>query len=334
MSDALPHPENDLPEALEALPSEERAALGALWHLLDEAEAEPAPDVEQAWAGLRARLDAAPAPPNVRARPSRRAHPSREAARPARRRLWAPATAALLVLLGLALAWSRPVELAVAPGARLRAALPDGSHVTLGGGSVLRYRRGFAALPGVPGRERLVALRGEAFFEVAKGRRPFVVETFDARVEVLGTRFEVQAWEAPSLRETRVVLASGSVRLTARGEAAPPVVLSEAGRRARTVGGRPEAEPGTAPLGVGRAWRGAGFHAEHQPLAAILARLEQRYGRRLILGEGVAAEAPLTLLYPEAVALEAILEDIGAARGLAYRPVQGGYEIVKRQGAP
>lgn len=335
MSDA---PERDhapdggaLPEALRARLDEEapadRAALGAVWHLLGEpghADA-PVPDVDRAWAAVEARLARPPA------QPSRRPRSSRGAARPARRLgRWTAAAAAALVV-GFVVWWSRPVDLRVAPGARLATTLPDGSAVTLVGGSELRYRRGFSLLPGVLGRDRHVALRGEAFFEVVPGARPFVVETFDAYVEVLGTRFEVQAWDEPSLHATQVVLASGAVRLSAKAEGGAPVVLREGGHRAQTVRGQAAAMPEAAPFDVARAWQSAGFYAANQPLEAILLRLEQRYGERLVLSTGAAAGAALTLYYPEAVPLETILEDICTARGLGYRPVRGGYEIVDRQ---
>ena len=64
--------------------------------------------------------------------------------------------------------------------------LPDDSRVTLNAGSELSYdKRGWKD-------ERSVELKGEAFFEVAKGQR-FDVETEDGMVSVLGTEFNVRS---------------------------------------------------------------------------------------------------------------------------------------------
>ena len=64
--------------------------------------------------------------------------------------------------------------------------LADGSEVTLNAGSHLRYPVEFL------GDTREVVLTGEAFFDVAKGERPFEVKVAGAAVRVYGTRFNVK----------------------------------------------------------------------------------------------------------------------------------------------
>ena len=57
-------------------------------------------------------------------------------------------------------------------------------------------------------------MRGEAFFEVAHdASAPFTVETDDVSVEVLGTKFNVNAYDK---EVTTVYLKEGKVRLTER----------------------------------------------------------------------------------------------------------------------
>ena len=83
--------------------------------------------------------------------------------------------------------------------------LCDGTRVWLNANSELEYPSAFAA------GSREVTLRGEAYFEVAKdAARPFVVRTPSARVEVLGTSFNVLA---PSAEECVATLVEGRVRL-------------------------------------------------------------------------------------------------------------------------
>lgn len=85
--------------------------------------------------------------------------------------------------------------------------LSDGTRVWLNAGSRIDYPAVFT------GRERRVSISGEALFEVEHDAgHPFIVETFACRVEVTGTRFNVQADEASGLFST--ALLEGSVALT------------------------------------------------------------------------------------------------------------------------
>ncbi len=97
----------------------------------------------------------------------------------------------------------------VPAGEHLRVLLCDGSAVTLNACSELHYPAAFAR------RRREVRLvRGEAFFEVAHdASAPFTVETDDVSVEVLGTKFNINAYDEGV---TTVYLKEGRVRLTER----------------------------------------------------------------------------------------------------------------------
>lgn len=84
--------------------------------------------------------------------------------------------------------------------------LEDGTVVTLNAESELTYPSVFDA------HSREVELRGEAFFEVAHDAdRPFYVRVSGYRIQVLGTRFNVSAYEDESLHHTTLV--EGSVRI-------------------------------------------------------------------------------------------------------------------------
>ena len=85
--------------------------------------------------------------------------------------------------------------------------LEDGSKVWLNAGTKLEYPVVFEK--GV----RNVKLSGEAMFEVEHdAKRPFIVETFSSRIEVLGTKFNVIADADQQLFVTTLV--EGSVRVT------------------------------------------------------------------------------------------------------------------------
>ncbi len=89
-------------------------------------------------------------------------------------------------------------------GKRSEITLSDGTHIWLNSGSKLSYPSLFN-----PG-SREVYLSGEAFFEVSTDKtRPFYVICRDFRVKVLGTKFNISAYNEDSI--TRTVLLEGKV---------------------------------------------------------------------------------------------------------------------------
>ncbi|MGN6638718.1 MAG: FecR family protein [Mucilaginibacter sp.] len=98
-------------------------------------------------------------------------------------------------------------ELETTKGEQYQVVLPDGSHVWLNAASSLKYPVAFT------GRERLVELNGEAYFEVAHNKAmPFKVKTPQQIVEDLGTHFDVSAYSDE--RITATTLIEGSVKIT------------------------------------------------------------------------------------------------------------------------
>ncbi len=92
---------------------------------------------------------------------------------------------------------------------RLKVKLPDGSIVTLGGKSRVKYLASFE------GNNRDIYLEGEAFFEVTKKpNKPFTVYTGNVHTQVLGTSFKVSALpKAP----VEVAVVTGKVRVSYHG---------------------------------------------------------------------------------------------------------------------
>lgn len=98
----------------------------------------------------------------------------------------------------------------VPPGQRVELTLPDRTKVWLNAKSKLVYPINFAK------KERLVKLEGEAFFEVTPNKKaPFTVKTKNVDITVLGTAFNVIAYE--ETEETAIDLLSGKIELKAQG---------------------------------------------------------------------------------------------------------------------
>ncbi|MBX2922873.1 MAG: FecR domain-containing protein [Chitinophagaceae bacterium] len=96
-------------------------------------------------------------------------------------------------------------------------ALADGSHVWLNAGSSLTYPVAFV------GKERKVSITGEAYFEVTRNAaRPFIVDRGKMSVRVLGTHFNVNAYDDET--DIRVTLLEGSVKVSGTRNTASSII--------------------------------------------------------------------------------------------------------------
>jgi transmembrane sensor len=92
-------------------------------------------------------------------------------------------------------------------GGQYQVVLSDGTKVWLNAASALKYPATFA------GKERMVELSGEAYFEVAKNKNmPFKVSLNKMTIQVLGTHFNVNAYADEDAIKT--TLLEGSVKLS------------------------------------------------------------------------------------------------------------------------
>ena len=90
-------------------------------------------------------------------------------------------------------------------GGQYQLELPDGSKVWLNANSSIHFPTAFVE------KERRVEITGEAYFEVAKNRdMPFIVTVNHAEIQVLGTHFNVNAYNDEDIIKT--TLLEGSVR--------------------------------------------------------------------------------------------------------------------------
>lgn len=100
-------------------------------------------------------------------------------------------------------------------GVQFQLTLADGTKVWLNAKSSLTYPAVFNK------KERVVSLKGEAYFEVAKisaktkrgtKRMPFIVKTENAEIEVLGTHFNVMAYSDAAHQETTLLEGAVNVK--------------------------------------------------------------------------------------------------------------------------
>ncbi len=95
-------------------------------------------------------------------------------------------------------------------GSKSNVTLPDGTQVMLNAGSQLKFPRNFS------GKTREVFLTGEGFFDVTKNKKkPFLVQTSDITIKVLGTAFNVKSYPEEGTIETTLI--RGAVTISGRG---------------------------------------------------------------------------------------------------------------------
>lgn len=93
-------------------------------------------------------------------------------------------------------------------GGQYMVILPDNSKVWLNAASSLKYPVSF-----INSKNRIVELKGEAYFEIAKEKtHPFIVKTDRQQVEVLGTHFNINSYSNEPAAAT--TLLEGSVKIS------------------------------------------------------------------------------------------------------------------------
>lgn len=100
-------------------------------------------------------------------------------------------------------------QLLVPKGKRSKLTLSDGTKIHVNAGTQVVYPVEFR------GNTREIYVNGEIYIEVAHDvKRPFIVKTNDMGIQVLGTKFNVMAYNADNNKQ--VVLTSGSVKILSK----------------------------------------------------------------------------------------------------------------------
>lgn len=153
-------------------------------------------------------------------------------------------------------------------GGEYTVVLADGTTAWLNAASSLHFPTRFE------GKERVVELSGEAYFEVSgDAKHPFIVKTNRSRVQVLGTAFNVSAYA--DMPEDKTTLASGTVRVS-HGRRGKGVVL-QPGFQARVQGAGTEVKVARADMEEAMAWKNGLFVFNAASLGDILLQIARWY---------------------------------------------------------
>ena len=317
-----PDKKNNLPPELDTLLHDQSETdvegLREVWALSDpppvDAAAEQAA-LQQVWAKLEHHIDAS----KPQMRTARVDRPAKARTRPMRRWIAVAATVMIAAIIGIGYLFT-PVKMVAPLGETAMVYLEDGSTVQLNSGSSLQYPRFW-------GDAREVTLDGEAYFDIAKEARPFTVATFNAEVRVLGTRFNVRAWQKDVASKTTIALASGRVALAGLHSNNNPVMLVP-GQTGQVVAETLEvSEADTVRVERALAWRSGDFFFSDEWLGSILDDVERRFNTQVTVKPGALRGRRMKLSIEKPVSAEAILKDICEPLGLRYRATTDGFEL-------
>ena len=129
-------------------------------------------------------------------------------------RAWLRVAASIVIMLGIGITYwyqkdnlTNNIQAKTSFGERMELELSDGSEVVLNANSSLDYSREF------DGSTRKVYLEGEAHFKISKDSlRPFIVRSGEIETKVLGTQFNLNAFEEDSV--VIISLFEGSVQVS------------------------------------------------------------------------------------------------------------------------
>ncbi|WP_222621143.1 FecR family protein [Butyricimonas hominis] len=156
-------------------------------------------------------------------------------------------------------------ELEVPRGGECIITLDDGTKVWVNAETKLKYPVSFA------GEQREVILEGEAFFEVVKDKKPFIVKTSFGDVRVLGTAFGINAYvDQP---EGYTTLVRGKVSVTAG--AGEPLVIQPGEQVVSSKDGKTRKQEVNVDEFVG--WKDGIYVFRDKKLVDIMNTLERWY---------------------------------------------------------
>lgn len=160
-------------------------------------------------------------------------------------------------------------------GSRSKVVLPDGSVVKLNAGSNLEYHYEKIL------QTRKVNFSGEAFFEVAKSKKPFVIETADGlKVKVLGTKFNLSTY--PEDRFAQTSLFEGKVELSQSGSAS---LFLKPGQIATLDKKSNEIKYTEGEISHTTSWMENKLYMENMSLQDVCTKLERWYDVKITLSD-------------------------------------------------
>ncbi len=160
-------------------------------------------------------------------------------------------------------------------GGMYQITLPDGTKVWLNSATTLSFPEQFI------GAKRIVKLEGEAYFNVIKSTKPFVVQTNKSEIAVLGTQFNVSVYPDETFFSSTLV--EGKVALTV-GTISEKIILKP-NERAVLRQDADKFNIKAVDVAPYIAWKDGKFYFESTSLDHIMLKMERWYHVDIVFEE-------------------------------------------------
>jgi ferric-dicitrate binding protein FerR (iron transport regulator) len=221
------------------------------------------------------------------------------------RSFWLAAAAVVVLFISTVQLYnffSKPSNITIiAQTSNIERVLPDGSVISLHAGSQITYPEKFTS------GTRKVELKGEAYFKVSHDKKmPFIVSSGAARIEVLGTQFNVNTKTSAGIME--VVLTTGKVSVYYKANPKENVLL-DPGEKAvlNTDQNLISKSTNTDPNYM--AWKTRVLEFDNETLAQVVNTLQNVYQTPVTLADPALAGCRVTASFNDQ-SLESVLQVI------------------------
>ena len=235
----------------------------------------------------------------------------------------AAVTVLIAVSFGVYL-FSKPVEnmlVSTSYGEKKQIDLPDGSTVILNSLSSVSYSKDMHK-----NRTRKIELSGEAYFDVAKDtQRQFIVKASEVEITVLGTKFNISAYE----NDENIItdLYEGAVAISAGGagdsQKLKPSEQAIYNKKSEKIDILPSKDNNSA-------WVAGSIHFENIPLKNIFKILEREKNIEFHISDKIDKELKLTAKFNNNESVEEILEHLSMPGEFTFEKKDNIYIINKR----
>jgi len=164
--------------------------------------------------------------------------------------------------------------------------LADGSIIYIAQNSLFSFPKEFE------NESRNVTLKGEAFFDIASNPdKPFIIETVEASIEVLGTAFNVKTQNGEGFE---LIVDSGKVRVTLKNDPSH-TELVVAGEKITTY--QNNIVKTKHPVNTTNAWYKKRMHFKDESLKNIINVLNRNFNTTFVIAEKETGNRKLTVTF-------------------------------------
>ena len=207
----------------------------------------------------------------------------------------------------------------VPKGGEYALVLADGSRIYLNSETKLIFPVRFT------GDERKVELTGEAYFEIRRHKKPFIVQTSDMQIEVFGTSFNINAYRENTY--TGATLVEGQVRIQTPNMPSP--VSLKPGENLNLDRLSNEISIKEVDTSIYTAWVKGEFIFRNHPLGDILDQLTRWYDFTVEYEDPAIRNMKFTGSVEKARTLDYLLDNIKSVTNIKYRNENGTIVLYK-----